>query len=195
VSYWRILFNSLRTSATVREVLPARTVTLTPETANTVQIRIDGKSQGRNAWHPGSETPDFDSIGDFLDCLGVAHSPGPQNPDRARVTLSVEERLPGAVDDLGWRPAGSAAFQVQQPQPDPSDPGPPPLWLGNVTLLASGKFRVVVREFEHYLDDQEDQVTCKTKRPSDALGNGPVTKNLTFRKGADRLVFAETIEL
>lgn len=98
--------------------------------------------------------------------------------DGTFVAVSVEERIAGSRDELGWRPArASGAGAVA----DAVNTGDTLLWQGEVTLpvdRAPGRFRLVIKEYEPWLDDA-------------ALRAG--TAQLVPR--ARRLVYAETFEL
>jgi hypothetical protein len=134
------------------------------------------------------------------------------------VEISVEQRLSGTSDELGWIPY-QAAGSVQPEQflrimyiVEPPYTGP--LWKGTVTLPPGrqpGQFRIVVKEFEHLATDVE---FTQYLPPVDDGGNGgngrggghptmpvhpdaPVTyyQAFTFHKGVGRLVFADTFEV
>jgi hypothetical protein len=70
--------------------------------------------------------------------------------DAAGTTIEVvlqEQTVPGSDDELGWETTG----QLAQPVADPGPPTPPFLWTGTTAFpfsLPSGKYRLVVREFD-----------------------------------------------
>jgi hypothetical protein len=78
-----------------------------------------------------------------------------------------------------------------------------PLLVGRVTLpanRAAGQFRVVVREFEHFLTNDTATVTLQQQPvlPGEESGRphpDPNERKATFFPGKGRLVFADAIEL
>jgi hypothetical protein len=144
--------------ADVVQVPPQRTVTLGPDPASqggVFHLRVEGAGSGPSQ------------------VVGPA-------PDL--VEVSVEQRIPGTTDELGWAPAASTGIEVRAsaavkagaPLFDPL----PPLWEGTVRLPqhAAGELRIVVRELEHLATDPAPDA------PSGTSGSG-----------SRLLVFAETI--
>ena len=98
--------------------------------------------------------------------------------DGTFVQVSVEERIPGVADELGWRPAQATVAGAVAESVDATDTL---LWQGEIVLPADrapGRFRLVIKEFEPWLDDA-------------VLGSD--SAQLVPR--ARRLVYAETVEL
>jgi hypothetical protein len=74
----------------------------------------------------------------------------PQGPASPLLTVTVEQRIPTILTDMGWQAAPAKIVTVTEDQPAPNQPDSV-LWAGTVafqTAPASGDFRVVVREFE-----------------------------------------------
>jgi hypothetical protein len=74
----------------------------------------------------------------------------PEGPNTSLLTVSVEQRLPGVLTDMGWMPAQAVAVTVTEDTPAPEQPGST-LWSGTVQFKKApppGEFRVVVREYE-----------------------------------------------
>jgi hypothetical protein len=74
----------------------------------------------------------------------------PQGPATPLLTVTVEQRMPKVMTNMGWEPAPSSVVAVTEDQPAPNQPDSV-LWAGTVTFKttpAAGDFRVVVREFE-----------------------------------------------
>jgi hypothetical protein len=115
---------------------------------------------------------------------------------RNGVEVAVEMRDAGNPDpDMGWLPARTVKIAAAGGLPSVfsgffsgfgplaaagSRPGASPvLWSGTITMpepIGSGKYRIVVREFEFYYDDDSQETDPKT---------GVAT----------RLVYADTIDL
>jgi hypothetical protein len=105
--------------------------------------------------------------------VGVAPEPG--NPDGFQVVVqglsslvatplvdvTVEERIRGTTDDLGWEPAeGTPDVEVAPAETPPDETGL--LWFGRVGLPAGrspGQYRIVVREFERLASDDPEVTT------------------------------------
>jgi hypothetical protein len=124
------------------QLTPDRQVTLmrAPDAPNRIQLSVSGNMTGQT----------FDPGGQLL-------------PTNA-VEVTLERRIPGSTDELGW--------EAVAPQPVVATPAPGLLWNGQVTLPATGSFRIVVREFEFLVADA-GAGTTQTRR----------------------LVFADTVEL
>jgi hypothetical protein len=124
------------------QLTPDRQVALVraPDAPNRTQLSVTGSITGQT----------FDSGGQLL----------PANA----VEITLERRIPGSTDELGW--------EAVAPQPVVPTPAPGLLWNGQITLPASGTFRIVVREFEFLIAD---------------AGTGSMQTR--------RLVFADTVEL
>jgi hypothetical protein len=166
---------------------PDRTVTVTPAgSPDHFDVRVDGLTYLSNFWNSWNSGPDIDV----------------PRPDL--VEVSIEERIPGTSDELGWRPVGSdGGVQVQIASALGAGGSPvsgTALWAGQVVLPASrspGQFRIVVKEFEHLLDDDRRVVRVPvdpTDLPAHHKGP-PLFQNVTVAPGGGRLVFAETISL
>jgi hypothetical protein len=73
-------------------------------------------------------------------------------------------RDPGNPDpDIGWVSATTARIAGGRPQPPPSVPT---LWSGTITMpesIGSGKYRIVVKEFESYYDDYTSPTNSATR--------------------------------
>jgi hypothetical protein len=169
------------------QLMPDRTVTVTPDPGNefTIQIRVDGLTYQSTSWHRGD---------DEVDITGKNHG-FEVNPDVPLVQVSVEERIPGTIDEVGWIPstdpginiaAASAVFAGKNTPPGS------PLWLGKVTVPEANSFRVVIRESEHFLNDEVGRHTFSVFNP---VTHTVVSETKTFHPGAGRLVFAEIIEI
>ena len=81
----------------------------------------------------------------------------PQGPNTSLITVSVEERIPGVLTDMGWGPPKAGAVTVTEDAPAPQQPGST-LWSGTVQFKTSpppGQFRIVVHEYERipFLND------------------------------------------
>jgi hypothetical protein len=102
--------------------------------------------------------------------------PSPPLFGRNHVDVGVQMRDLGNSDpDLGWVPATTARIAGGRPNP----PAPQHLWSGTITMpeaIGSGKYRVLVQEFESYYND-DSQETDPTKGV------------------ATRLVYADTIDM
>ena len=74
------------------------------------------------------------------------------------VEVSIDRRVTGTSDDLGWTPVTDPSFQVI---PDPGQPTEPLLWSGQVVLgsgpRAPGQFRILIKEFESLAADAPSQ--------------------------------------
>jgi hypothetical protein len=180
------------------QLLPDRTVTVTGPTAadpDRVGIRVDGVSYLSSACPP---PPDPSADPDVIHVEGI-------DPIPPLVTVTVEQRFPGAIDEAGWRPApadlpiGVQADLVISGAGQGSAGGP--LWSGQVTLppaRTSGQFRIVVREYEHQLSDvlQAYSVTSViTDGPPGRPPPPPQVEEFTYNPGSGRLVFVETIDV
>jgi hypothetical protein len=178
------------------QLLPDRTVTVSavPDDPNRLTVRVDGLSYDGTSWRP---TP-FRFVED---------DPSTEeeiNPAPDLVRVSVEERIASTGADLGWKPVeGRPNVRVEITQKavaGVSSPSGTPLWLGQVSLPGQrtpGQFRIVVKEFEHLLTDASFIEKKKVEIPDLPRGpiHGQVTESFTVFPGADRLVFAETIEV
>lgn len=74
----------------------------------------------------------------------------PQGPLAPTLTVTVEQRMPNVLSDMGWQAASSSAVSVTEDQPAPNQPNSV-LWSGTIAFSntpAQGEFRLVVREFE-----------------------------------------------
>ncbi len=74
----------------------------------------------------------------------------PQGPATSILTVTVEQRMPRVMTNMGWEAAPSSVVTVTEDQPAPDQPGSL-LWAGTVafnTAPETGNFRIVVREFE-----------------------------------------------
>jgi hypothetical protein len=95
---------------------------------------------------------------------------------RNHVDVGVQMRDLGNPDpDIGWVPATTARIAGGRPNP----PTPQHLWSGTITMpeaIGSGKYRILVQEFESYYDDNS--------QPTDP------TKGVTAR-----LVYADTLDV
>jgi hypothetical protein len=159
-------------------LLPDRTITVTPvaDSPVTVDVQLDGLTYSANAWQPGDEAGDHEDL----------------NPTPPLVQVTIEQRIPGAVDDAGWQPADPPIQPQATSAALAGQAVPGPLWSGRVSVPVRGRFRVVVKEFEHFLDDVTFQ---KTVTVIDPIEGGKHKEVRTFHPGTGRLVFAETIEL
>lgn len=95
---------------------------------------------------------------------GQTFDPNGQLLPANTVEVALERRIPGTTDAIGWEPVA--------PQPVVATSAPGLLWNGQITLPATGAFRIVVREFEFLTAD---------------AGAGSTQTR--------RLVFADTVEL
>jgi hypothetical protein len=168
------------------QLMPDRTVTVTPSgNPLAVQVRVDGLTYQATSWHPGDDDPSED---------------GPDvNPAPPLIQVNVEERIPGTTDAAGWRTSTESGIQVQIASAalaGDNTPSGTPLWTGEVSVPEANRFRVVVREFEHFLDDKIQQHRVFVRNPpGEGLPPGGHFEIRTFHPGAGRLIFAETIEL
>jgi hypothetical protein len=83
------------------------------------------------------------------------HLLGVTVPEGTSVEVSVETRRPNVEGELGWMPAPPNVAAVEQEASQPAGSGQL-LWSGRITLPADrapGQFRVMIREFEPWLDD------------------------------------------
>jgi DNA-binding beta-propeller fold protein YncE len=99
--------------------------------------------------------------------------------DGTFVQVSVEERRADVRNELGWHPAQAGRVSITADAVHSADTV---LWQGRIKLPADrapGRFRVVIKEFEPWLDDGALQ----------SLGSGQLAPR------ARRLVYAETIVL
>ena len=133
------------------QLAPDRTVSVTNRAAHTFDVTVAGGARPR------------------MD-LSV---PGPHKS--TRVTVRLQERISGTVDDAGWLFFGDGSAVVAATE----IPDERVLWAGAVTLpeaRAPGQFRLRIEEIETY------------DRPDPA--GGPMASRLV-----DRVVFVETVEL
>ncbi|MFF4528332.1 hypothetical protein ACFY1P_03575 [Streptomyces sp. NPDC001407] len=172
------------------QLSPPRTVTVSPlpGTADAFGITVDGPSYRGVDW-----SPDEKVIGDTMD-TGKSHRVPPL------IEVGIQQRIPGTQDDLGWRWFQGGGVRVDGAQPAGASGSP--LWSGQVTLPANrqpGQFRVVILENEHLATDELNVRTEKKMILPDpeVLPHLPPhlgTVTYTWMPGADRLVFAETVE-
>lgn len=169
------------------QLMPDRTVTVTPDPDDdlTIQIRVDGLTYHSTSWHSGDDEPDINGEYHGFDV----------NPDIRLVEVSVEERIPGTIDEVGWIPSTDPGINIAVASAvfaENNTPPGSPLWIGNVTVPEANRFRVVIRESEHFLNDEVRQHTFSViNKVTHVLD--PETR--TFHPGAGRLVFAEIIEM
>lgn len=83
---------------------------------------------------------------------------GPNMVGLARVSVSVQQRIPGTTDEIGWQAASDPAIQVQpdQMQIDPAQDEGTVLWSGQISLPsghARGQYRLLIQEFELFQTD------------------------------------------
>jgi hypothetical protein len=74
----------------------------------------------------------------------------PSGPSTPILTVTVEQRNPKALTDMGWEVAPVSIVTVTEDAPAPSQPAAV-LWSGTVSFVTppeEGNFRIVVREFE-----------------------------------------------
>jgi len=112
------------------QLMPDRMVTVTPDPNNdfTIQIRVDGLTYQSTSWHSGDDTL---SIGD-----GKNHG-FEVNPDVPLVEVSVEERIPGTTDEVGWIPSTDPGIKIAVTSAVFAGRNTPPgsaLWIGIVTV-------------------------------------------------------------
>ncbi len=72
---------------------------------------------------------------------------GPTHAGGSSVRVTVQQRVPGTDDDVGWLSADDQVTVAREP----SGTGGPTLWAGTVTLPATrepGRFRLLVEEIE-----------------------------------------------
>ncbi|NJM08642.1 hypothetical protein HC891_24325 [Candidatus Gracilibacteria bacterium] len=75
--------------------------------------------------------------------------------DRTQIEVSVEMRLPHIDGELGWTPAPPSLAAINE-QIDNQGVATTAIWAGTITLPRErkpGDFRLVIREFERYIDD------------------------------------------
>jgi hypothetical protein len=90
-----------------------------------------------------------------LTLRGKANALGIAQADGTDFDVTVETRRPHVDGDLGWMPAPANLATVERDLDLPAG-NPQVLWGGRITLPAArqpGQFRVVIREFESWLDD------------------------------------------
>lgn len=74
----------------------------------------------------------------------------PEASVRSLIEVTVEQRLPNVISDIGWEVAPSAVVRVTESVPAPQQPYSV-LWSGSLAFAKTappGQFRVVIREFE-----------------------------------------------
>lgn len=74
----------------------------------------------------------------------------PSGPTAPILSVTVEQRNPKALTDMGWEVAPDALVTVTEDTPAPSQPAAI-LWSGTLAFATppeEGKFRIVIREFE-----------------------------------------------
>jgi hypothetical protein len=170
------------------ELMPERTVTVTPDPGNplSIQIRVDGLTYQSTSWHRGDDEL---SLGDHKNHGFEV------NPDVPLVQVSVEERISGTIDEVGWIPSTDPGINIAAARAVSAGKNTPPgspLWTGNVTVPEANRFRVVIRESEHFLNDEVGQHTFSVLNPVTHTFD---EETKTFHPGAGRLVFAELIEM
>jgi hypothetical protein len=199
------------------KLAPDRTVTIVPTTGepDRFNITVEGLTYKANSWTTDpAEQNVLKHLKDHNTTQGTVDEDGftfefvdglqpPVHPDL--VQLSVERRIPGTKDDAGWEETVSQAQVTAALRAgDPLNFRSGPLWTGHVTLdkdRTPGQFRVVVKEFEHYLSDDtavQNVRVVKHFELDDVSGEHPDEEkqfSFTFFPGRARLVFAETIEL
>ena len=173
--------------------LPDRIVTTSADTANPSRIllRVDGDTFVAGSWPGPPEIPD-----DAIDVKNVMSL-----PDLIEVT--VEQRIPGGVDEAGWRAPSAADLGVQieiasaVPATGTTDPTLP-LWDGAISVPAStapGDLRIAIREREHLTTDALVPYSYVEIIEDDQGHRHREVNQGTYRPGAGRIVFAETIVL
>jgi hypothetical protein len=199
------------------QLAPDRTVTIIPVTGDPdrFNITVEGLTYATNSWttDPGEQdvlqhltdhdstqgTPDDDGFTfEFLDELRP-----PVRPDLVQV--SVERRIPGTKGDAGWETVSQVQAIEAVRAGDNFNSQRGRLWRGLVTLdkdhdVGPFQFRVVIKEFEHYLSDDSvvQNVRVVQHFEDEGLSSDPPPEKqfrFTFFPGRGRLVFAETIEL
>ncbi len=184
------------------QLAPNRTVTLSPDpdNADSFTVKVEGLTYRANGWRWRAGI-NLEPQQELLTTI-------PEAPDLIQV--SVEERMSGTNDEAGWQPhTRGPAVQIDVTSvvdagnhPDPRTP----LWLGRVILpnnRTPAQFRVVIKEIEHFLTDKRNVVKIQDIVPDNAIlpPNSPLHPGDTFTitqnyyPGAERLVFADTIEL
>jgi len=134
------------------QVMPDRVITITTESSQPDRVTID-------------------VVGPTYQNTSASALTGlPPGSASVIVTVSVEERIAGATDDLGWAPTTNNAVRILQDRGTGRQ-----LAVAQVTLPQSrvaGQFRVLIKEFEQFASDN-------------GTGIGLTS----------RLVFADTLEL
>jgi hypothetical protein len=195
------------------QLAPDRTVRVNPVEGdpNSFTISVQGLTYGGSAWDPTVPMEGLDPFDEEL--LTPLSELGTMTPPEL-IQVSVEQRIPGTLDDAGWEPPSDAtgtAVRIDSAA-NADFPGgtPPSLWSGQVTLPTGrqpGQFRVVIREYERLPTDERIVENVKIRvapDPDVPHDHGHIeTRTLTFRPGSPaaptpkpgRMVFAETIEL
>jgi hypothetical protein len=200
------------------QLAPDRTVTISPVQGNpdTFTINVSGLTYQSNAWTTAPlEADNARRLETMTLNTNFTILNDPQPPVRpALVRIEVERRRPGTKDEAGWEltdlqsHVSNAVLAGQPLTPDT------PLWTGQVSLPKNrtpGQFRIVVKEFEHLPTDQRDQQEVRIKEdiagelqknpglkepnPKRPKKIRPINLRFTFLPGADRLVFADTVEI
>src|SRR6185437_11962624 len=125
------------------------------------------------------------------------------DPVPALVEVTVEQRIPGGDDEVGWRPSAPADLGAQIAVSSAAlatgtTGAPAPLWEGTVTLpatFAPGSLRLVIQEREHLLTDLLQGYSYQEIVDLDSGLHKRETVTGQYRPGAGRVVFAETINL
>ena len=183
------------------QLLPERTVTFASATdeADTFQLTVQGSTYFSSVWNPGPlEAVDMDDHDHFAD------PDPPETFPPNLVTVRLEQRVPGALDEAGWQPASEGEIKEESGVTADS-PTPPPggaLWTGQVSLPSSrgsGQFRVAIIEEERLLNDTRIVKRRKVHHTPDPdiPHDHPFNffANFTYTQGGGRIVFAETIEI
>jgi hypothetical protein len=165
------------------QLLPDRTVTVAQGTpADTVSFRVDGWT-----YHATGLPP---------------YPPETTAVEPPLIDVTVEQRLPGGVDEAGWRPAPAdlpitITCDAISGTGYGQNPPPVPLWNGNITLppgRSPGQYRIVIREYELVMSDALEAYTWVEWDP-DAPAPHKVVHHDTFAPGSRRLVFADIIDV
>ena len=178
------------------QVLPERQVFFTPPTPDapdTYGVLVAGITYSASAL----PAPPGPSGGGVLGIQGVDPTPN-------LIAVTVQQQLPGATDDAGWRTADASlpiAITVNSAVSGQGLHGAPPgtpLWSGSISLPPDrrpGQFRILVAERELLLSDRlQEYSSVEIIGPPDVPppARSVVTTGF-YSPGTQRLVFAETL--
>jgi hypothetical protein len=208
------------------QITPARQVKLTPHPGSPSQfdLLVTGTTYRSGNWPVAPKVSKFDipepALGIHftteVDDSGQPTDPPDGEPTPSLIAVTVESRIAGTHDDLGWQgPVAGARVTPNTQLPAGGNAGADTtaLWSGQIDLPPAhtpGECRIVITEHEQLATDRRDFKTIFASDPDagqipgdpdhivhnpPTLGTLPAGYRFTYEMvpGDPRLVFAETI--